>query len=543
MKNENQNNIENLKNFPIEYFLKKDFYVDILIDDKWNQGYIKEEKPNDKYDILYLSLPNKIHSKLNITRKGLSFFGNNYYQNNNNIREIFLDPSFNELDPNELYDTLLKKLTEINIDFDIICNIASKIEDNQSYNMKIFENYENNINKDNPKLIIENNNITGFYTYQFFSGFLIDAIVLIINKLKVINTLSGENSNLTLDKNFEKLLNSILNIIIFILVLGHNKISKIKDYIQLNRKNLINNKICSILLSIEPIISNILIIFFYNFFEYPNIEVKLKLICYLCYEMILYSQKNNNFLPIQFLFTLINFIICEDNIIRIENFDKNKIYKVLLATIENINGDDIKNIKKYSYIKINIVTIIKKLYNGEKKVLINNCYYSFLYNSLIQTNILEKKIKALNSINDIIINFIETDNEVNMIFYEFFINKHKIMNIFFEETVHDEIIKRSIELFKYLSLYDKLNEEIFNKLIKLNNNNTIRNILCEIIINLKNIDKINYLFKNITKNFNYDSNDNRNNIIEFVSKLTLACFVSNENWNNNMLENNITNGN
>jgi len=543
MKNENQNNIENLKNFPIEYFLKKDFYVDILIDDKWNQGYIKEEKPNDKYDILYLSLPNKIHSKLNITRKGLSFFGNNYYQNNNNIREIFLDPSFNELDPNELYDTLLKKLTEINIDFDIICNIASKIEDNQSYNMKIFENYENNINKDNPKLIIENNNITGFYTYQFFSGFLIDAIVLIINKLKVINTLSGENSNLTLDKNFEKLLNSILNIIIFILVLGHNKISKIKDYIQLNRKNLINNKICSILLSIEPIISNIIIIFFYNFFEYPNIEVKLKLICYLCYEMIIYSQKNNNYLPIQFLFTLINFIICEDNIIRIENFDKNKIYKVLLATIENINGDDIKNIKKYSYIKINIVTIIKKLYNGEKKVLINNCYYSFLYNSLIQTNILEKKIKALNSINDIIINFIETDNEVNMIFYEFFINKHKIMNIFFEETVHDEIIKRSIELFKYLSLYDKLNEEIFNKLIKLNNNNTIRNILCEIIINLKNIDKKNYLFKNITKNFNYDSNDNRNNIIEFVSKLTLACFVSNENWNNNMLENNITNGN
>ena len=76
---------------------------------------------------------------------------------------------------------LLNKLTDININLDIIENIISKIEDNQNYNTNIFENYENNFDKNNNKYIIENNdnefNITGIYTYQFFSGFFIDVIV------------------------------------------------------------------------------------------------------------------------------------------------------------------------------------------------------------------------------------------------------------------------------------------------------------------------------------------------------------------------------
>jgi hypothetical protein len=173
-------------------------------------------------------------------------------------------------------------------------------------------------------------------------------------------------------------------------------------------------------------------------------------------------------------------------------------------------------------------TFIKKLYKGEIKVLINNCYYSFLVNSLKKSNILEKKIMALNCINDIIVELLEKEDEINMIFNDFFINKNKIMDIFFEETVHDEILKRSIELFKYLSFYDILNDDLINNLIKINNNTnnkTIRNILCEIIKNVKKEQK-KYLFQKITKNYNFDDNNNRNNIIEFVSKLTLACLSS-----------------
>ena len=160
------------------------------------------------------------------------------------------------------------------------------------------------------------------------------------------------------------------------------------------------------------------------------------------------------------LLSLINFITYEDNIIRISNFDKNKVYKAFLNMMKNLTETDIKYIKNILDIKNYCSTIIKRLYNKEIKVLVNNCYYNFLINCLTKCNILEKKIAALNCINDIILTFFEKEDEINPIFYDFFFNKNKILNIFFEETVHNEILKRSIELFKYLSTYDKLYDEL-----------------------------------------------------------------------------------
>ena len=239
---------------------------------------------------------------------------------------------------------------------------------------------------------------------------------------------------------------------------------------------------------------------------------------------------------------MINFITYEDNIIRITNFDKNKVYTSFLNIIQSLTETDIKYIKNFSEIKNSCINIVKKLYQKEINVLINNCYYTFLMSSLTKCNILEKKIGALNFINEIIISMSEKENEMNQLFYEFFFNKNKILNIFFEETVHNEILKRSIELFKYLSTYDKLESDLIDKLIKVdtNNNTIIRNILCEIIKRTNNIDKKTDLFKKITKNFNFDDNTNQNNIIDFVTRLTLACFYSQENKND--LENDITNG-
>ena len=217
---------------------------------------------------------------------------------------------------------------------------------------------------------------------------------------------------------------------------------------------------------------------------------------------------------------MINFITYEDNIIRITNFDKNKVYTSFLNIIQSLTETDIKYIKNFSEIKNSCINIVKKLYQKEINVLINNCYYTFLMSSLTKCNILEKKIGALNFINEIIISMSEKENEMNQLFYEFFFNKNKILNIFFEETVHNEILKRSIELFKYLSTYDKLESDLIDKLIKVdtNNNTIIRNILCEIIKRTNNIDKKTDLFKKITKNFNFDDNTNQNNIIDFVTK-------------------------
>ena len=529
----NNYKILDLKNFQIDFLLKEDFYIDVLIDDKCYQGFILKKNQNNKFDISYLILPNRTLLKSNMSSKTISFFGDNYFQSNNNIREIILNQKVNKQDLIELYKLLLMKLKEINIDYNIVENIASIIEDNKDDNKNIMENIES----ENNSLIINYDknqlNITGYYSYQFFSGFLIDIIVIIKNKL-LENRKSSlkNNSYLKLGNDFIQLLNVVLNIFIFALIIGKQNLFKIKNYVQYNRKMILTNKISSILASIESILSNTLIIFCYEYFEYPNIEKQLKHICTLCYEIILKSTKEINNIPhIQFLFSLINFVIYEDNILRIENFDKNKIYKILLTTFQNINVEDIKFIKNISNIETYTFSIIKQLYKKDNNVLFDNCYYTFLINCLKKKNILEKKIAALDKINDIIFNLIKNEDEVNMIFYNFFYNKNKIINLFFEETVHDEILKRASNIFKYLCIYDLLNEEITNKLIKLKNNNNIRYILCEIIKNIKNKDKKNILFNKITQDFNFDNNNNRNNIIEFVSKLTLACFSSIEEYN------------
>jgi len=537
MNSNNQKQLENLKNFQIEILLKKDFYIDVLIEDKWYQGFILEENQNNKYDISYLALPNRTIYKSNMPRKALSFFGDNYFQNSKNIREIIFDQKVNKINLNELYELQLNKLKEINIDYNDIENLVSKIEENEDNKENLLEKIGNKFEAENSSFIIKDDknqfNITGFYTYQFFSGLFIDTIVIIKNKLLEARKASIKSrTNLTLEEDMIKLLNFILNMVIFVLIIGKKNSSKIKNYVQYSRKMIIINKICSILASIESIISSILIVFCYEYFDHPNIEQKLKFICNLGYDFVLNSTKEIKSLPhIQFLVTLIDFITYEDNILRIDNFNKNSIYKALLTTLQNINADDIKLIKNFSSIETYCSSIIKKLYHKENNVLFYKCYYTFLINCLKKENILEKKIMALDKINDIISNLIKKENEVNYIFYDFFYNKNKIIEMFFEETVHDEILKRSNNIFKYICINDLLNDEIINKLIKLKNNNNIRKILCEIIKNIKNKDKKSNLFNKITKDFNFDNNDNRNNIIDFVCDLTLACFSSVEELN------------
>ena len=534
MNNDNQKKLENLKSFQFEVLLKKDFYIDALIEDKWYQGFILEEIQNNMYNISYLALPNRTIYKINMSKKTLSFFGDNYFQSNKNIREIILDQKVNKLNLIELYQLLLNKLKEINIDYNDIENLVSKIEMNEDNKEDLLENSGNKFETENNSFLIKDDknqfNITGFYTYQFFSGLFIDIIVIIKNKLCEIRLSSVKSkSNLNLEEDMIQLLNCALNIVVFALIIAKKNLSKIKNYVQYNRKMIIINKICSILASIESIISSILIIFCYEYFNHPNIEKKMKLICNLCYDFILNSTKEIKNIPhIQFLFTLIYFVTYEDNILRIDNFNKNDIYKALLTILQNINSDDIKLIKNFSSIETCCSSIIKKLYHKENNVLFYKCYYTFLINCLKKENILEKKIMALDKINDIIANFLKEENEVNLIFYDFFYNKNKIIEMFFEETVHDEILKRSNYIFKYICIYDLLNDEIISKLIKIKNHNNIRKILCEIIKNIKNIDKKRILFNKITKDFNFDNNDNRNNMIDFVSDLTLACFCSME---------------
>ena len=535
---------ENLKNFPTEQILKKDTYINVLINENYYQGFIKEIKPNSKYEVFYLASSNKLETKNNLTSKEVSFLCSNYLSSNYNIREIFLNDKINDiLLDNDLNLMILNKIREIYIDINIINNEIEKFDINAK---KYIINNLSELEKNSPSLLVKDENgnefnITGYYTVQFFSGFLIDVIIYINNKLSIaLKESATNNSGITLTEEFKNIIHLLLNLVIFVLSVTFKNTKKIKESLQINRKIILIDKISSILASIEIILSNVLILFCYRFYDYLDIENKLVYISQICYDLII--NNNNNNIPFQLFLSLTNFITYEDNMIRITNFDKNKVYTSFLNMIQGLTETDIKYIKNFSDIKNSCINIVKKLYKKEINVLINNCYYNFLLNSLTKCNILEKKIGALNFINDIIINMFEKENELNQLFYEFFFNKNKILNIFFEETVHNEILRRSVELFKYLSTYDKLENDLINKLIKLdNNNNTIvRNILCEIIKRIKNVEEKTDLFTKITKDFNFDENNNQNNIIDFVTKLTLACFYTQESKAD--LENDITNG-
>ena len=535
--------LENLKNFPIEKINKKDSYIIISTNDNLYQGIIKEIKSNNKFEANYLISSNKLENKINLTNKDISFFGTYNLPSINSIREIYLNEKFNDIQQEtDLNLMILNKIREIYIDINQINSEIEKLNINEKkYKIENLSELE----KDNPSLIIQDENgkdynITGYYTMQFFSGLFIDLIVYINNKLsKLLKDSTFNNNNIVLNADLTKIIHIWLNLIIFVLSIAIKYSEHIKQNLQLNRKIILIDKISSILASLEIILSNALIVFCYRFYDYNDIEQKLVIISQLCYDLLI---NHNNNIPTQLFLCLINFITYEDNMVRIINFDKNKVYTTFTNMIQNLTETDIKYIKNFSEIKISCINLVKRLYNKEINVLINNCYYNFLINSLTKSNILEKKIGALNFINDIIINMFEKEHEINQLFYDFFFNKNKILNVFFEETVHNEILKRSIELFKYLSTYDKLENELINKLIKLDNNNNIivRNILCEIIKRIKNAEKKTDLFMKITKDFNFDDNNNQNNIIDFVTKLTLACFYSQENKAD--LENDVTNG-
>ena len=431
--------LENFKNYPIEQFLKKDSYINIILNENIYQGYNKEIKSGNKYDIIYLDSSDKILPKTNLTTKEISFFGCYYLQNNNNIREIYLNPKFNEIEQDtDLNLLILNKLRELYIDINILNNEIEKFD---IYKHKyIFENLSE-LEKNNPSLIIQNEegeefNITGYYTIQFFSGIFIDVIIYVNKKLSILLKESIRNKeDFTLNEELIKIINLLLNLIIFVLniTLKYSKI--IKESLQINRKIILIDKICSILASIEIILSNVLLMSYYKFDDYQDIEKKFGIICNLCYDIIINNKNESNInnIPIQFFICLINFITSEDNMARIINLDKNKVYKTFLQVIQNLTEIDIKYIKNFSDISNSCINIVKKLYKKEIRVLINNCYYNFLINSLTKCNILEKKISALNCINDIILNMFEKEHEINQIFYEFFFNKNNILNIFLKK--------------------------------------------------------------------------------------------------------------
>ena len=378
------------------------------------------------------------------------------------------------------------------------------------------ENKNNNNNSPNQKLKfltkLDKNgnpvNISGYYTYQFLGGFLLDCLILINNDL----------ASIELDTSLKDLLLLSLDVAIYVTDFVSKNINKLKSAIN-NRKLTIVSQTHAILASFELILNNFSELFQYDFSIYPQIDEKMKTYANNCYSILEESQELSA-LPLKLLIDLINFLVNDNVRYSITDFSENQVYKVFLTHIENMNENELKNIKNNDLMRTYCGYIVEHTFKHPRMTNVNICYYSFLINCL-KCNSLEKKMSALNDINDIIDNISRYD-KIDQEFFNFFVKKHKILDFFFEESIHEELLKRANIIFKYLASFNKLSDEILEKLIKEQKNDAMKNILCDVISELPS-DKKNLTFNHLIKNLNFDENKSD---IEYISRLTESCFSS-----------------
>ena len=402
----------------------------------------------------------------------------------------------------------------------IISTDAKTIEStNSSDNNNNNENNKENNSIENKNNLIQNTlikwdrngnpiNITGYYTFQFLGGFLLDCLVIINNEL----------TSIEFDNSLNDLFCLSLDTMIYVSAYVRTNLGKLKSAIN-NRKLTINSQLHAILASFELILNNITEFYQYNFSQYYEINEKFILFSKMCYIILMESEKISA-IPLQLLFNLIIFLSNESVKDKIENFDENKVYKVFLTHIENLNESELKTIKNNELIKHYCKHIVNEIFGKPKMINANICYYTYLINCL-KCNNLEKKMNALNDINDIIEN-IARFGKFDQNFFDFFVKKNKMLDIFFEESIHEEVLKRANIIFKYLASFNKLSDEILEKLIKEQKNDAMKNILCDIIPEFPS-DKINLIFNHLIKNLNFDENKSD---IEYITRLTESCFSS-----------------
>ena len=433
-------------------------------------------------------------------------------QNNNGIAEVHLN-LLNFYSENDYPDEVKTRDNIINqvLREEPIEHLVSKIDqDLKLFNIKLnSKNFnqiflrKNTINDKNGKAI----DITGYLAYQFFCGYILDCLAIINKGLLRRN----------LDDSQKILFIRILDIIKFMgeIVKLHLKKYKIAFY---NRKLLIVNPIYAILIGFDSLIFNLIQKYEYNYSSIKELDSKLSEIVNIVYEIIL-SSKDKVSIPLPCLIIFIRFIIFDNVKDRIKNssYDKTLVYQILNEHLRNLNENELKLYKKNSDMRDLCNYLINHLFDTSMDVLVEETFYNYLLSCLKCKN-LEKKMNALNDINDIISEF--KPNDIINQKFKSFIEKYKILDIFFGESIHDEIIKRGLNLFKYFAKYDCLSNEIIEKIIfRQANNELMRKLLIEIISELPQ-QKKNNLYKRLSDGIKLDNINN----IEFILKLTESCF-------------------
>ena len=464
---------EKIKNLDIDSLIKKNSYIDFCYKDEWYPAFIKNTNEDSIFDINISITSNKIISQSNLKKSkySMNFFRNNLYNFDNFERYNILNEQINDI----LYDNILENL----------------------------ETYE--------KKIINNKEISPYEIVQFFSGEFID----IANRFfyKEQKMLTSNYHNLII----KDIKTKLLFLFDFVTQKTIDNIDKIKilSNNQQNRKYMLIDYDLAIIGSFDVLFKNIVIIMddnnenvqFYKNIGNNSYEILInclssqKYFCPIYYYYIITSSYNSKYQK------------------NIQDFDINKIQNAYIMNLENLSEQELKNIKQKNYIENINKRFSSSLFNinAKKDTLYDRLNYIFYYRC-ITSQILEKKIYALNAINDLLslrINILS----FNKHFYEFLIVEKNILSILLEDSVHDEILKRVYGIFLYLAKFNKIPDKIINLLIENKNKILIQNILSGIVCELQ-IEKRNQIFNESSKDIDLSLNEN----IEFIKNLTEGCF-------------------
>ena len=482
---------EVLKNFDLNSLAIKELYIDFYFQRNWRPAYIINSKDSNQFDLTFIYTKEQIKTIENITTNNLSFFGSYEYNQKFYNRSDFLNEYFHKLTPEEILNSINIKLKNFNIPVNKISN--RKIQNN-------------NINQ--PKFTLQDKNgksidFTGFYLYQFLSGYLVDSFIYLTNDFgKIINSTP-------------QLCLTLLDIFIYVGETLKTNIKKIKE-VTFNRKLILISPLHSTIISFKSLLEPFLFFYNYNFNQHLELATRIKKISNIIYQIIISCIESND-IPYFLLKYIIQIVSCPEVHQYIDNFNKRDVYRTFHNHIGNLSENELKNIRELHLIKNTCATIVYSIFRKNLDTLVNDSYYSFLV-CCLKSKSLEKKMNALNEISDII-NELPNSEKINKSFYDF-IDKNKILDIFFDENIHDEVIKRSINLFKYLAYYDKLSDDVIEKLIKKQDKELFKKLLCEICSDLPK-NKKDILFKRLTENIKFENN---NDNIDYVTKLSEACF-------------------
>ena len=508
MEESEKNLLENLKNFDFTKLYKPKTYAEVISNDLLYQIFIIRERINQRFDILIENSNKAIEAPLNV----LHFFGENDYQDETKKRKglinLFLFKSETYEIINEIKNYLL--ICNINLNSKNSLNNSVSEKDNNSTSSISSNNIQNNnLNKipDKTGKLID---ITGYITYQFLVGYLLDYLVILKDKL--------------FNKKFENpefhLLFFILDIIIYIGDIVKSNLNKYK-IAYYNRKLLIVSQLHAFLICYDSLINNLTPIYQFNF-NIEDLNKKFSEIVNQAYEIIL-TSKHRNIIPFHSLIIFIKLICFSDNKNFIENYNKKEIYEILNEHMKNLDKNELIFYKRDSSMREICNNLVSNLFDNNMETYIDETYYSYLL-SCLNCNNLEKKMNALNDLNNII-NEYSSKSTINNSF-KIFIEKNKILDMFFEDSIHDEIIKRSNNIFVYLAKYDCLSDDIIEKLIQRQKNSELmKKIIIEIMSVLPK-EKKNLLFNRLANGLKFDT-ENTNNI-DYILKLTESSFCFSE---------------